>query len=497
MANPFPYFFTGSSITFRLTMATLQKLTVAATVLVRRIKLMMGTATGIALTYGVYKTVLGGEPYLRRAQNECTPKVCKVVENPPFEKVELDIERIEDPSRHGLQERPPPAVYLDLAASARSQPCVTAHDKAHSLFLWIGVKEEADPRVVACRAARIPEMVKQVEEPNDEACGNYRVMAGVGFGPEFYKIVRGNVPQPFSNAKHSLISAKSVGGDILIHAKANDLETLKELSKTVLNSFPEDSILWHEETYGQHSDPDSINQHVNEDEGVNVLNYQYTKGEMELFPPKLPVHRTKPNILFVTDTGTDDTIPKRSEIAADPKTGGSYVMTQKWVHDETLLDRKGEDVMNEWVDKAWEVCAGPPGERKFKAHTIPHQPFGAEIARESMEKWLNTAYQECLAIQQKHPNRQIICTPGNPGLVPFRILRQSLPFKSQSGDVGLFFICYASTPQYNEMLLDQLVASACGGGRLNKACRNVFRLSQNVRSACWYFPGVQELREMT
>ena len=559
-------------------MATLQKLTVAATILIRRIKLMMGTATGIALTYGVYKTILGGQPYLRRAQNEGPESVSNNVQHPPHEiriaededpgtlshsareshietsvdqyedlqtvsqsvhnsvnetstaegkaerpnqgtkqprkeglrhgshdghkppeenaeelKTLADLETVDDPTRHGLQPRPPPAVYLDLAASARSQPSVTSHDRAHSLFLWIGIKSEADPCQVACRAARVQELVKQVQEPNESSCGDHHVLAGVGFGPEFYKVVRGNVPQPFSNAKHNLISSKSVGGDILIHAKSNDLDALKQLTKEVLDHLPQDSVLWHEETYGEHSDPEVIDKHVQGDEPVNVLNYKYTKEEMELFPPKVPMDQEKPNVLFVTDTGIEDTVIKRTQAAVDPKTGGSYVMTQKWVHDVQLVDSNGEAAMNEWVDKAWEECAGPPGERKFRSQTI----LAAELAHESMDKWMNTAYKECLAIQEKHPDSQIMCTPGNPGVCPFRVLRQSLPYKCQSGQSGLFFVCYSSTPAYNELLLDQLVASACGGGKLNKACRNVFRLSHNVRSACWYFPGIQELREMT
>ena len=115
---------------------------------------------------------------------------------------------------------------------------------------------------------------------------------------------------------------------------------------------------------------------------------------------------------------------------------------------------------------------------------------------QSMDQWMTEAYTQCLAMKCKHPDSQVLCTPGTLTTPrPFRILRQSLPYKNQDQS-GLFFVSYASTPRYNELLLDRLTASACGGGKLNAACLNVFRLSRNVRSACWYFPGVQELREL-
>ncbi|KAK7090516.1 hypothetical protein V1264_010301 [Littorina saxatilis] len=483
MANPQPYFLTGSSVVLRLVMTLLNRVCRGTSVFVGRLKVVMGTTAGLALTYGVYQTLVGGNQYIKRAKGEAPADPSPNVQQQPFE----------DNSRHGLTPRPEDALYLDLAASARCQPCVISHDKAHALFMWIRLKNEADPQEVACKIARLQQYVQEVEAPTIACCGNRQIHAGVGFGPEFYKQVKGGAPQQFTNAKHSLISGDSVGGDILVHAKSNKVELLKSLSKAIVQSFPPNAILSHEETYGQHSHPEVAKKTQSGGEPLSILNYQYTKGEMELFPMDAPVDKEKPGLLFVEDTGSQDTEPKRRQAAVDPKTGGSYVMTQRWVHDIKLLDSNGDSAMNDWVDKAWEECAGPPGERKFKSLMV----LGAELANLSMDKWMGDAYKECLAIQKNHPHEQIICTRGSPlPHIPFRILRQSLPYKNQGGESGLFFVSYASTPKYNELLLDRLIASACGGGRLNSACQNVFRLSRNVRSACWYFPGVHELREL-
>lgn len=488
MAIPLPYYFSLSSITLRLAVATMNRLSTAFTVVIGRLKLMMGTATGIALTYGMYKTVMGGQqPYIRTARGEAPPAFPEVP-IPPFD------QNPEDNSRHGLQPRPEVSNYLDLAKAARSQPCVIAHEKAHSLFMWIGVQKDADPRAVACRVANLNARVVAVETPSKPCCGSHEIQAGVGFGPEFYQLVKGGVPQPFNNSKHSLISSGSVGGDILIHAKSNKLFQLQQLSKSILDDLPADSVLWHEAVFAEHRDPEhggSANKSGSEPLGI--VNYQYTKGKLELFPPSTPPDTTKPGLIFVDESGSQDTELKRHEVAVDPNTGGSYAMTQRWVHDIKLLYINGEDAMNEWVDKAWEESASPPGERKFRAE----HGWGAELLEKSMETWMDVAYQECLEMQKKHPCT--ICTPGTPSpRIPFRILRQSLPYKGgKCGQTGMIFVSYANTPKYNELLLDRLIASASGGGKLNSACRNVFRLSHNVRSACWYFPGVVELRELT
>ncbi|KAL8595477.1 hypothetical protein ACOMHN_024176 [Nucella lapillus] len=445
----------------RLTMSVLQRLTS------RGGAVLVGAATGLALTYTAYTALTQGQPFLKHA--ECKRRKRKGARKAPVI----------------VEEEKPPGTDCCL-------PSVTSHDRAHALFLWIRVKQEADPQDVACSVARIQQYVDQVEAPMETSCGDFRILAGVGFGPEFYRQLKGGGAQAFTNAKHSLISSSSVGGDILIHAKSNDQELLKKLSKLVLQNLPKNSVLCHEETLAKTRYPEAFSTGDTPEDQPSVLSYQYTQGDMELFPPRRPVPEDKSLLLFVSDTGSQDTKFQREQAAMDSRTGGSYAMTQRWVHDLHLLTSNGDLTMNRWVDRAWEECAGPPGERKFKSPSM----LTAELADVSMERWMGQAYQECLAMQRTHPNNHIVCTPGRATpRTPFRILRQSLPY-SQGGESGLFFLSYASSPRYNELLLDRLVSSACGGGRLNSACMNVFRLSRNVCSACWYFPGLQELGEL-
>ena len=470
-----------------------------------RARQLMGTITGGAITYSVYKTVLGGRTmYVRRAKSEeqdpppCPPPPpppSSSSARPPFDTEELlqDSVSTDTPSFYG---KLPPVPAKDYP---KSQPSVFSHDKAHALFLWIRVSPNADRKLVASSLAKLQSLVDQVEAPAVSCCGNPQILAGVGFGPEFYNEVKGGAPQAFSNANHKLLVSdqdqQRVGGDVLVHAKSNREELLQLLTEAVMKSLPPGSVQWHCQTYGHHHHPEEASRHQCGSESLSVLNYQYSQGQLQ--PQDPPGKKIQdPALLFVEDSGCRDTTPQRRRVAVDPNTGGSYVMTQRWEHDVPLTYENGRAAMQEWLDKAWEACAGRDGARR-QLKSLPVQ--AAELGDTNVDQWLSTAYKDCRAVANQHPEARVVCTPGNftrAHQPPFKLLWLSLPYRALGGVSGMFFISYSCTPRFHELLLDRLVASTRGGDRLNRPCCEVLRVSRNVQSACWYFPGVQELSQM-
>ena len=62
-----------------------------------------------------------------------------------------------------------------------------AENKVHSLYIWIHLKPEANVKDCVRVAASLQAKVKQVEGP--DADDDDSIAAGVGFGPNYYKLV--------------------------------------------------------------------------------------------------------------------------------------------------------------------------------------------------------------------------------------------------------------------------------------------------------------------
>ena len=64
---------------------------------------------------------------------------------------------------------------------------MVAENKLHSLYLWVHLKPGVNVKECAKVAATLQAKVKQVEGP--DADDDDSIDAGVGFGPNFYKLV--------------------------------------------------------------------------------------------------------------------------------------------------------------------------------------------------------------------------------------------------------------------------------------------------------------------
>lgn len=298
-----------------------------------------------------------------------------------------------------------------------AQPSVWTENKEHALFLWIELNPKVDGKKVAKVAASLQTMVDKITDPSMRDEKN-EIVAGVGFGSKFYKQIGGKAKQNYTYVgRTGIIGAlPSSAGDIFIHAKSNTHGKLFELAQSVLKKLPKGSVKNAEETY-------SFAYKINRD----------LSGFID---------------------GTENPAEKRhrQKVAVETETGGSYVLTQKWIHDMKIIDTTSDKILEDWV-----------GRTRADSIELKHKPITAHIAR---------------------------MTGGNAFQNPkaFEIVRQSLPYGSVTGEAGLFVIAYAASPDNFNFMLNRMV------GKTREENDDIMLMSRNVKGAFWYFPGVDELK---
>jgi len=154
-----------------------------------------------------------------------------------------------------------------------------------------------------------------------------------------------------------------------------------------------------------------------------------------------------------TENAADD--DDRKDIAVEKATGGSYVITQKWIHKMDVISTEKEGTAEKWVGRT--------------------RPDSTELSRKSISS---------------HVARM---TGGNgwEQKKPFQIVRQSMPYGTVSDKAGLFFIGYAASPENFEFMLSNMV-----GGGVDGHSDDIMRLTECVKGTYWYFPGVEELKKL-
>ncbi|KAK6186041.1 hypothetical protein SNE40_008153 [Patella caerulea] len=102
---------------------------------------------------------------------------------------------------------------VSAAGPPESQPSVYSGGKDHALYLWINLKPTANSNEVAKSVAKIQKYVDQVTDPKlkDE---EDEILAGVGFGPNFYAQVAGKTKKGYTypHRKGALGDMPSSGG---------------------------------------------------------------------------------------------------------------------------------------------------------------------------------------------------------------------------------------------------------------------------------------------
>lgn len=499
---------------------------------------------GVVITYGVYKA-LEVHPHAHDGRDR-TVVVTK-----------------DGLTSHSSRRRGPwPGSYTD--PPMKPQPSVASIAKSHSLFLWIKIKPLSDFKDVVSSMARLPHYVYQVTGPI-LAGSKDEVLAGVGFGPEMYRMGAGGAPRHFTNRRHHLIKRRepavgdSVGGDVLIHAKSNNIQYLINLNRIVLNALPINSLDWHESVIATDDTVQIANTYKQDGSSpLGMVNHDFKTGQI---PPS-----------YASPPTPEDRMDMKYRIAVDPANGGSYVIAQKWVHNWHVVDTLGDMTIDTFMGRAWDDCVAQNKNR-------PGYQMAADLARNSLNDWVGQAFSECQEMRRRHPNLKIRCKAGTSEAraSPFRMLRQSMPY-AKDDYTGMMFIAYSASPLDHEMLVERLAAcsvapaspavptctpdasASCpdppaesppappgmetqctgdtcvkittpgpgvdkdpdpcpdpkvAGCNLNqcpslnnvcgkdyattecsraKECEAIFRWAHNERTACWYFPGKEELK---
>lgn len=313
-----------------------------------------------------------------------------------------------------------PTGTVSAAAVAESQPSVYSQGKDHALYLWITLKPTANSREVARAVSKLQRYVDEVCDPSmkDE---DDEVLAGVGFAPNFYRQVGGKTKEPFTytNRKGPLGEMPSSPGDVFIHAKSNQTSKLFELAQVVMKNLPKDSV----------------------DSFEDIYSFVYRNGR-DLSG-------------FIDGTENAAAEDDRREIAVEKATGGSYVITQKWIHDLNVINSEKDKTLEGWV-----------GRQRSDSVELPRKTLTSHVARMTGGN----------GFEQKKTSQ---------------IVRQSMPFGTLSGGAGLFFIGYSASPQNLDFMLDRMVGAG-GDGHSD----DIMRLTRNVKGTYWYFPGEAELKKL-
>jgi len=199
-----------------------------------------------------------------------------------------------------------------------SQCNITAPPTMYSLFLWISLDPSANPRCVAKVAADIECLIESVTTPCDDPCE--AVTAGVGFGPNFFNQTYGKTCRNYyyTHRKGKNGELPAVSGDILLHAKCNNMGKLFDLCKNYICSFPEGSIAEFEDIYG----------------------FDF-RGGRDL------------SGFYDCRTNRCDDVGRR-EVAIECETGGSYALAQKWIHDFCVIRPENQAALEKYVGRAME-----------------------------------------------------------------------------------------------------------------------------------------------
>ncbi|XP_074640930.1 dye-decolorizing peroxidase YfeX-like isoform X2 [Tubulanus polymorphus] len=193
---------------------------------------------------------------------------------------------------------------------------VYSETKKHAVYIWIHLNSNANVQTCAKIAANLQRYVDHVVPPKDRD-DEEEILAGVGFGPDFYRKVAGKTEKEFNYAhrKGALGDLPSTGGDIFIHAKSDTYSNLFELTQIILKQFPPGAVKQFEDVYS----------------------FVYKNG------------RDLSGFIDGTENPADE--EHRQSVTVEKSTGASYVITQKWIHQFDVINSAG-DKMEQWVGRS-------------------------------------------------------------------------------------------------------------------------------------------------
>ncbi|XP_062521548.1 dye-decolorizing peroxidase YfeX-like [Corticium candelabrum] len=110
------------------------------------------------------------------------------------------------------------------------------------------------------------------------------------------------------------------------------------------------------------------------------------------------------------------------------------------------------------------------------------------------EAWIGRAKADSVELKYKPKSSHVARIVGGVEFArpkPFQIVRQSMPYGTISGEAGLFFIGYASSPKNFEFMLNRMVGADPDG-----LSDDIMRFTRCVAGNYWYFPPKGDLKKL-
>ncbi|KAL5103073.1 Dye-decolorizing peroxidase YfeX [Taenia crassiceps] len=317
------------------------------------------------------------------------------------------------------------AILMAKAESKfKCQDMVIREDKAHGLFLILHIHPSASAKECLQALRKIQAHVDRIS-PKDIRDEDNELIFGLAFGQDFLAKIypdaakNGVEPFPFRERKGKMGQMPSTGGDILLHAVCGERGKLFELAQAVLNDMPKGAVQSVEETYG----------------------FTYRGG------------RDLSGFVDGTANPADET--ERIEAAVNETTGGSYVLTQRWLHDMKKIATENVKTM--------EANVGRTRSDNIRIEPIVPTSHLGRVKRDAAD------------------------TSGMIG----RMVRHSLPYGIASGECGLFFIAYTKSPHILDWALDRMT-----GLSHDHIEDGLFHFTHPLTGAYFYSPSRVELERI-
>nr|CAX73277.1 putative TyrA protein [Schistosoma japonicum] len=321
-------------------------------------------------------------------------------------------------NRNIFNEKP----FLSALCATKFAPqgSVVSETKSHALYLTIHLDPRASPQECLKSVGQIKKYVDTICPP-DLRGEEDEILYGVGFGLEFYRKVnpgfesRGVSSYEYRERSGSLGKLPNTGGDIFIHAKCHEYGKLFELTQSIINNLPAGSVAKFEDVYG----------------------WVYRNG------------RDLSGFIDGTENPADP--DERAEVAINTKTGGSYAVVQKWIHNMDLIQSTKDQTKEGWIGRTLDDSV-----------ELKKKPITSHVAR-------------------------MVGSADYDAPSKFKIVRQSQPYGTLSGDAGLLFIAYAADTKNFDFMLDRMT-----GDSEDRKNDDVMRFTRCVTGNYWYFPSVPE-----
>lgn len=308
------------------------------------------------------------------------------------------------------------------------QSAVLAGSTSADAFVTLRLPWRGDKLQLSAVVAHLGDLVSDAIA-DDGRASEASVAWAVGFGPSVWQAIEESstaaivkAPEVFALKARSAKGGQlpSTGGDVFVHVKTNDPSLTFDVVRKLRDALPE-----------------SV---VRRDGFDDVYGFAYRGGRDFA---GLPV-----------SAGAPATAKDRFEAGVHPGVGGSYVLTQKWVHDMAKLrDTSAEDINAK-------IAAAAAAATEAEAGAA-----GAASAGDGADKTAAASAASSSA----------------------RISRSAAPFTtglSKRGESGLFVVHYGPTPGAVDAELDRLAGS---DGELQLS------LAKCASGALYYVPSKAQL----